>query len=108
MEFWRDFMVTALMLFYLYLRIKNKHGSVTALKQWLNQTYVLEGGASNQVQRIIRQKFFLKSDINYIRQFFYQLNLNQSANVKLKSRKRCVFWIYFKCSDFFYKEFVPS
>jgi hypothetical protein len=34
--------------------------------------YVLEGGASNQVQRIIGQKCFLKSDINFIRQFFYQ------------------------------------
>jgi hypothetical protein len=35
-------------------------------------SYVLEGGASNQVQRIIGQKFFLKSDISSIRQFFYQ------------------------------------
>jgi hypothetical protein len=34
--------------------------------------YVLEGGASNQVQRIIGQNFFLKSDIDFIRQFFYQ------------------------------------
>jgi hypothetical protein len=34
--------------------------------------HVLEGGASNHVQRIIGQKFFLKSDINFIRQFFYQ------------------------------------
>jgi hypothetical protein len=30
------------------------------------------GGASNQAQRIIRQNFFLISDINFIRQFFYQ------------------------------------
>jgi hypothetical protein len=34
--------------------------------------YVLEGEASNHVQHMIGQKFFLKSDINYIRQFFYQ------------------------------------
>jgi hypothetical protein len=34
--------------------------------------YVLEGGASNQVQRIIGQKYVLKSDINFIRQFFNQ------------------------------------
>jgi hypothetical protein len=33
---------------------------------------VLEGGASNQVQRIIGQNFFLKLDINFIRPFFYQ------------------------------------
>jgi hypothetical protein len=31
--------------------------------------YVLEGGASNQVQRIIGQNFFLKSDISCIRPF---------------------------------------
>jgi hypothetical protein len=53
--------------------------------------YVLEGGASNQVQRIIGQKFFLKSDINFVNQFIYQSELNQSANVNLKSRKRCYF-----------------
>jgi hypothetical protein len=34
--------------------------------------YVLEGGASNQVHRIISQKCFLKSDINFVRQFFYE------------------------------------
>jgi hypothetical protein len=34
--------------------------------------YVLEGGATNQEQRIIVQNFFLKSDINFIRLFFYQ------------------------------------
>jgi hypothetical protein len=34
--------------------------------------YVLEVGASNQIQRIIGQIFFLKSDINFIRQFSYQ------------------------------------
>jgi hypothetical protein len=34
--------------------------------------YVLEGAASNQVQRIIGQKFFLKSDMYFIRQFFHQ------------------------------------
>jgi hypothetical protein len=35
--------------------------------------YVLEDGTFNQVQRIIGQKFFLKSDINFIPQFFYQI-----------------------------------
>jgi hypothetical protein len=40
--------------------------------------YVLEGGASNQVYRIIGQKFFLKSDINFIRQFFYQSEFKPS------------------------------
>jgi hypothetical protein len=34
--------------------------------------YVFEGGASNQVWRIIGQKFFLKSDINFTREIFYQ------------------------------------
>jgi hypothetical protein len=34
--------------------------------------YVQENGASNQVQRIIGQNFFSKSDSNFIRQFFYQ------------------------------------
>jgi hypothetical protein len=34
--------------------------------------YVLEGGPSNQVNRSIGQNFFLESDINFIRQFFYQ------------------------------------
>jgi hypothetical protein len=35
--------------------------------------YVLEGGASNQVQRIIGQNFFLQSNVDdFIRQFFYQ------------------------------------
>jgi hypothetical protein len=37
-----------------------------------NIYYVLEGGASNQVQRIIGQKFVLKSDIHFKRKFFYQ------------------------------------
>jgi hypothetical protein len=34
--------------------------------------YDLKGGASNQVQHIIAQNFFLKSDINFISQFFFQ------------------------------------
>jgi hypothetical protein len=38
----------------------------------LPNIYVLEDGASNQAQRIIGQKFFLKSDINFTRQLFYQ------------------------------------
>jgi hypothetical protein len=32
--------------------------------------YVLEGGASNQVQRIIGQNFFLKSKMNYQSEFY--------------------------------------
>jgi hypothetical protein len=36
------------------------------------KNYALEGGACKQVKRIIGQNFFLKSDINIIRQFFYQ------------------------------------
>jgi hypothetical protein len=34
------------------------------------KNYVLEGGAFKQLQRIIGANFFLKSDINFIRQFF--------------------------------------
>jgi hypothetical protein len=37
--------------------------------------YVLEGGASNQAQCIIGQNFFLKSDINFLRQLSYQTEL---------------------------------
>jgi hypothetical protein len=46
--------------------------------------YVLEGGASNQVKRIIGQYFFLKSDINSLkRQFFYQnwIKTNQQKSI---------------------------
>jgi hypothetical protein len=50
--------------------------------------YVLEGGASNQLKRIISEKFSLKSDIYFIRQFFYQTDI-QSC-------------------DTFHKKFVPS
>jgi hypothetical protein len=49
-------------------RISNKHGLETMTQP---NNYVLEGGASNQVA-IIGQNLFLKSDINFIRQFFYQ------------------------------------
>jgi hypothetical protein len=45
----------------------------------------LEGGASNQVQRIIGQNFFLKS-ISYVNSST-KLNFNQSANVNLKPQK---------------------
>jgi hypothetical protein len=57
------------------LQISNKYESITALKQLLNQTTEHlnhRGGASNQAQRIIGQIFFFRSDINFIRQFFYQ------------------------------------
>jgi hypothetical protein len=56
------------------LRKSKKYGSVTNCLETMTKLndYVLEGGAFNQVQRIIGQKFFLKSDINFMRQFFYQ------------------------------------
>jgi hypothetical protein len=42
---------------------------------------ILEGGA-NQFQRIIADNFFLKSDINFIRQLFYQTILsNQQTSI---------------------------
>jgi hypothetical protein len=42
---------------------------------------VLEGGAPNQVQRIIGQNFF-EGQINFIRQFFYQTQLtNQQTTI---------------------------
>jgi hypothetical protein len=49
-----------------------EYGNVTVLKQWPNQNLSPKSGASNQVQRIIGQKLFMKSDINFIRQFSYQ------------------------------------
>jgi hypothetical protein len=61
--------------------------------------YVLKGGALNQVK--------LKSEVNSS----IELNFNQSANVNLKPRKRCMFCIYvmlFQSSDTFHKEFDPS
>jgi hypothetical protein len=42
--------------------------------------YVLESGVLNQVKRIIGQKFFLKSDINFIRQLFYQTEFKTISN----------------------------
>jgi hypothetical protein len=45
--------------------------------------YVLEGVASNQDQRIIGQKIFLKSDINFM--LLSKLNFNQSTKVNLKT-----------------------
>jgi hypothetical protein len=47
-----------------YISSTNKYGSVTV---------------SNQVQHIIGQKFFLKSDINFIRQFFYQTEFEPTS-----------------------------
>jgi hypothetical protein len=65
------------------LRISNKYGRVTALKQTQPNIYVLVGGASNQVQRNIGQKFLLKSDINVNVNSYIRLNFNQSENVNL-------------------------
>jgi hypothetical protein len=42
--------------------------------------YVLEGGASNQVQRVIGQKFFFISDINFIPQFVYKTEFKPINN----------------------------
>jgi hypothetical protein len=61
--------------------------------------YVLEGGASNQVWRIIGQNFFLKSDINFIRQFCYQTDFLPISECKFESLEAIqyyllVFWIY--------------
>jgi hypothetical protein len=50
--------------------------------------------------------------INFLEILIANLNyFNQSANVNLKPRKRCIFWIYImllQSSDTFRKEFVPS
>jgi hypothetical protein len=53
--------------------------------------YVLEGGVSNPVQRIIVQKFFLKSNINFIRQFFYQTEFKTISKHQFETSERCVF-----------------
>jgi hypothetical protein len=58
--------------------------------------YVLEGGASNQVvASLIRIFSWNQASISYVNSSI-DLNINQSANVNLKPRKRCVFWIYVK------------
>jgi hypothetical protein len=56
------------------LRISNilVYGSVTALTIDPTKHLSPRSGASNQAQHIIGQKFSLKSDINFIRQFCYQ------------------------------------
>jgi glycyl-tRNA synthetase alpha subunit len=41
------------------------------------------GATSNQAQRIIVQIVFLKSDINFIRQFFYQTELKPISFISL-------------------------
>jgi hypothetical protein len=51
------------------LRISNKYGSVTTLKQLPNQTTMSEKAGLQIKCSIIDQKCFLKSDINLIRQF---------------------------------------
>jgi hypothetical protein len=49
--------------------------------------FVLEGGASNQVWRIISQNFFLKTDINFIRQFLYQTEFKPISNRQFETSK---------------------
>jgi hypothetical protein len=49
--------------------------------------YVLEGGTTNQVQRIISQIFLLKSDMNFIRQFFYQTEFKPIRKRKFETSK---------------------
>jgi hypothetical protein len=52
-----------------------------------NIIYFLEGWASNQVQRIIDQNFFLKSDINFIRQFFDQIKFKPISKHQFETTK---------------------
>jgi hypothetical protein len=54
------------------LRISNKYGSVTALKQWPNQTFCHRRQGLKSSLPHHWSKFFLISDVNIIRQFFYQ------------------------------------
>jgi hypothetical protein len=53
--------------------------------------YVLESGVLNQVKRIIGQKFFLKSDINFIRQLLYQTEFKTISNRQFEtSEAMCI------------------
>jgi hypothetical protein len=73
--------------------------------------YVLEGGASNQSSAsLVRNFSWNQISILYVKSSI-KLNFNQSANVNLKTRKQCVFWIYvmlFQSSDTFHKIFQTS
>jgi hypothetical protein len=51
---------------------------------------ILEGGPSNQVQRIIGQNFFSKSDINFVRQFFHQTKLKPIERQFETSETMCI------------------
>jgi hypothetical protein len=62
--------------------------------------------ASNQAQQFIGQKFFLKSDINFIRQFFYQNEFKPIGKRQFETSE--VMRILNIRSDTFHKEFVPS
>jgi hypothetical protein len=69
------------------------------------------GGASNKVQRIIGQNYFLKSDINFIRQFFYKTDFKPISKRQFKTAEVMRILIYvmlFQSSDIFHMEFVPS
>jgi hypothetical protein len=81
--------------------------------------YILEGGASNQVQRIICQKFILKSDINFIRILLSNWILTNQQNFSISKRpfetleamrilNIGTYVMLFQSSDTFRKEFVPS
>jgi hypothetical protein len=75
--------------------------------------YILEGGASNQVQRIIGQNFFLKSEINFIRQFFHQaefkpISKSQFETLEVRRMLNIRHVISSKSSDTFHMELAPS
>jgi hypothetical protein len=93
------------------LRISNKYGSVTAFKQWPNKHLCPRRPSFKwSLPSLVRIFSWNKTSISYVNSSI-KLNFYQSANVKLKPRKRCVFWIYvmlFQSSDTFHNEFVPS
>jgi hypothetical protein len=59
--------------------------------------YVLESEALNPVQRIIDQNFFLKSGINFIRQFFYQTEFKPISQRQFKNLKSDAYFEYTSC-----------
>jgi hypothetical protein len=85
-----------------YLQIINKYGSVT----WNNDTTKhiclrRRSFKSSLVHHsLLRNVSWDQTSISYVNSSI-KLNLNQSANVKLKPRKWCVFWLYVML-------FVPS
>jgi hypothetical protein len=62
--------------------------------------FVLEGGASNQVQRIIGQKLFLKSHSNFIRQLFYQTEFQPISKRQFETLEA----MYFEYTPCYFKK----